>query len=258
MLNIEQIATNAVKNTLASAELQEAIEKKIEETITSELTDFFRSYSDFGKAFKGALKDQLKLDMDNLGILEYNHFITTTIRERFNKHIEGPVVNQVDTLLNEICPTAGETVQFDDLITMLKDGITDYQPDHSGSFAVCFKREDRSWNSSYISIGFDEDSATSSYLSTGDKSFNECRNTIQVDIKTRKVIGFNIGYQGNDSKAKVTTFKRDFESHLFRMYATGSVIDFGDIHDQFMELGEGDEVTAYDMDIETEYDWAND
>ncbi|MEZ8852274.1 hypothetical protein AB6E22_14385 [Vibrio cyclitrophicus] len=258
MLNIEQIATNAVKNTLASAELQEAIEKKIEETITSELTDFFRSYSDFGKAFQDTLKSQLKLDMDNLGILEYNHFITTTIRERFNKHIEAPVVNQIDTLLNEICPTASETVQFDDLITMLKDGITDYQPDHSGSFAVCFKREDRSWNSSYISIGFDEDSATSSYLSTGDKSFNECRNTIQVDIKTRKVIGFNIGYQGNDSKAKVTTFKRDFESHLFRMYATGSVIDFGDIHDQFMELGEGDEVTAYDMDIETEYDWAND
>ena len=258
MLNIEQIATNAVKNTLASAELQEAIEKKIEETITSELTDFFRSYSDFGKAFQDTLKSQLKLDMDNLGILEYNHFITTTIRERFNKHIEGPVVNQVDTLLNEICPTAGETVQFDDLITMLKDGITDYQPDHSGSFAVCFKREDRSWNSSYISIGFDEDSATSSYLSTGDKSFNECRNTIQVDIKTRKVIGFNIGYQGNDSKAKVTTFKRDFESHLFRMYATGSVIDFGDIHDQVMEIGKGEEISAYDMDIETEYDWAND
>ncbi|PTO69296.1 hypothetical protein [Vibrio splendidus] len=258
MLNIEQIATNAVKNTLASAELQEAIEKKIEETITSELTDFFRSYSDFGKAFQDTLKSQLKLDMDNLGILEYNHFITTTIRERFNKHIEGPVINQVDTLLNEICPTAGETVQFDDLITMLKGGITDHECDHSGRFMVCFKRENENWNSSFISIGFDGEAESDSYRSNENKRFSECRASIEVDINTRKVIGFDISSQGSSKKAKVITFKRDFESYLFRMYATGSVIDFGDIQDQVMEIGKGEEISAYDMDIETGYDWAND
>ena len=258
MLNIEQIAIDAVKNTLASDELKETIEKKIEATITSQMSDFFRSYSDFGKAFEQVLKDQLKLDMSNIGILEYNHFITATIRDRFNKHIEGPVINQVDTLLNEICPTASETVQFDDLVTMLKDGVTDYESDHSGRFTICFKRDQESWNSSYISIGFDGEAESSGYRSTGEKSFSDCEDSIKVDIKTRKVIGFNIGYKGNDGEATVIAHKLGFDSYLFRMYATGSVIDFGSIHDQVMELGEGEEVTAYDMDIDTGYDWAPD
>ncbi|EDP60820.1 hypothetical protein [Vibrio sp. AND4] len=258
MLNIEQIATNAVKNTLASSELQEAIEKKIESTITSQLTDFFRCYSDFGKAFEGALKEQLKLDMNNLGITEYNHYITTTIRERFNKHMEGPAINQIDSLINEICPTAGETVQFDDLITKLKDGITDYQSDHSGRFAICFKRKDYSWDSDHIHIGFDEEAESSAVFCSGDKLFDDCKSSIKIERKTRKVVGFDIGYQGNDSKAKVSTYRHDFESFLFRMYATGSVIDFGDINEQVMDLGAGEEISAYYMDIDTSYYWACD
>lgn len=258
MLNIEQIAINAVKNTLASDELKGAIEQKIEETITSQLSSFFRSYSDFGKSFEAALNDQLKLDMSNVGILEYNHFITTTLRERFNKHIEGPAINQIDTLIGEICPTASEVVEFDDLVEKLRDSKSEYEDSHSGRFSVCFMRREESWRSDELNIGFDEESRRGYSGHGSEKKFSDCSCSIRVNLKTRKVVGFDIGYQGSDSKAKLTTFKRDFESFLFRLYASGSVIDFGDITDAVMEIAEGEETNAYNLDMDTGYEWAHD
>ncbi|MFI3273268.1 hypothetical protein [Vibrio sp.] len=52
MLDLEKIALDAVTNALNSDSLKESIEKKITETIEKEITDMFRSYSDFGKSFE--------------------------------------------------------------------------------------------------------------------------------------------------------------------------------------------------------------
>lgn len=258
MLNIEQIAIDAVKNTLNSDKLKEGLEKRIEETITSELKDFFCSYSDFGKAFEQALKDQLKLDINNLGLPEYNHFITTTIRERFDKHMEGPAINQIDNMLNQICPTTGETYKFDDILEKLRSS-KEYESDHSGRFALCFKRHPESWRSEHLNIGFDKDADGGySYLSSSTKDFDDCSCSLKVEIKTGKVVGFDMGYQGSDETAKVRTYKHDFESLLFRLYASGSVIDFGDLKGRVLEIGEGEELTGYDLDIHTDYEWASD
>ncbi|MCG3884141.1 hypothetical protein I3271_05525 [Photobacterium leiognathi] len=257
MLNLEQIAINAVSNALNSDALKAAIENKITETIEKEVTDMFRSYSDFGKTFEKTLKEKLQLDVDQLNFTNYNHWLAVTIKERFQAHIEKPTFNQIDNMLNEIMPIAAPQLSLDDLIESLRKSKDEYDSSHCGRFAVCFGR-DTGYSAKYITIAFDEDFEKRSFRTSfnTNKKASDCEYSIRVDISSHKVVGFDIGYQGDTDKAKVTTYKRDFQSKLFNMYAAGTVIDLGDYLESFNNMQEGDELDADDLDIENSYEWA--
>ncbi|MBY3789538.1 hypothetical protein HPQ32_14010 [Photobacterium carnosum] len=257
MLNLEQIAINAVKKALNSDSLKESIEKKITETIESEITYMFRSYSDFGKSFEKAVQEKMMLNVDELNFTNYNHWLAVTIKERFKAHTERPTFNQIDTMLNEIMPVSAIQVSLDDLIDGLRNSKDKYDSDHSGRFAVCFSRNSGCL-AKYITIGFDEEfkKGGHGYSSDNPKTASDCSYSIKVDISSHKVVGFDMGYRGNTDSAKIITWKHDFESKLFNMYAAGSVIDLGDYLEAFNNMQEGDDLNADDLGIEYSYKWA--
>lgn len=255
MLDLEKIALNAVTKALNSESLKEAIENKITETIEREVTDIFRSYSDFGKSFEKALKEKMMLDVEQLNFTEYNHWLTVTIKERFKQHTERPTFEQIDKMLNEIMPVAAETVSLDDLIEKLRKSSDEYDSNKSGRFAVCFNR-DTGYSAKYITIGFDSEFEKQSYSSyNSPKKAKECECSIRVDISTHKVVGFDMGFQGGQDDARLLTWRHDFESNCFRMYAAGSVIDLGDYLEAFNNMQEGEYLDADDLCIENCYEW---
>lgn len=257
MLDLEKIALDAVTNALNSDALKEAIENKITATIESEITDMFRSYSDFGRSLEKALKDKMLLNVEELNFTNYNHWLAVTIKERFKAHTERPTFNQIDDLLNEIMPVSAPQVSLDELIEALRKSKDEYDSDNSGQFAVCFSRY-TGYLAKYITIGFDAEFKKGGYGYSSDnpKAASDCSCSIKVDISSHKVVGFDIGYQGDTDTAKVVTYKRDFESKLFNMYAAGSAIDLGDYLEAFNNMQEGDELDADDLDIEHSYEWA--
>ncbi|MCD9504565.1 hypothetical protein GLP37_20595 [Photobacterium phosphoreum] len=258
MLELEKIALDAVTKALNSDSLKESIENKITATIEREITDMFSSYSDFSKTFEKVVQEKMMLNVDELNFTNYNHWLAVTIKERFKAHIERPTFNQIDTMLNEIMPVSAAQVSLDELIEGLRKSKDEYDSNHSGQFAVCFHRNSGCL-ATYITIGFDEDfdkSSWSSSLNTPRKA-SECSCSIKVDISSHKVVGFDMGYQGNTGSAKIRTWKHDFESKLFNMYAAGSVIDLGDYLEAFNNMQEGDELDADDLDIEHSYEWAD-
>lgn len=255
MLNLEQVAINAVSKVLSSDELKQTVESSVEKTITSIMKDTFREYSDFGKAFKKAIEEQMKVDLDNVGFLEYNHFVAATIKDRFKAQTEGPTFNQIDEMLKGIIGSAAPVVTIDNLVDDLKKQKEEYDQGHCGQFALIFSRGADSWDNGKIKINFHKDKEM--YIST-ERSAKHCDSSITISMDTKKVIGFDMGYQGDTDKAKLTTYRHDFESKLFRMYATGTVIDLGDYGESIMEIMPGEELSAYDIDIDTSYDWHED
>lgn len=255
MLNLEKIAINAVTNVLNSDELKQTIEARIEKTITSVLHESFQEYSDFGRDFKEAVKKEMKLDLDNVGFLEYNHFVAATIKDRFKAQTESATFNQIDEMLKKIIGGAAPVVTIDDLVDDLQKQRDEYSDRHCGQFALIFSRGADSWNNGEIKISFDDDKEM---YDGRDNTAKHCRSSITVSMETKKVIGFDMGHQGNTEKAKVTTYRHNFESKLFRMYATGTVIDFGEYDEPIMEMTPGEEMSATDMDIDTSYPWHED
>lgn len=259
MLDLEQIAISAVTKALNSDSLKEAIESKITATIEREITEMFSSYSDFSKAFEKAVQEKMLLNVDELNFTNYNHWLAVTIKERFKAHTERPTFNQIDTMLNEIMPVSAIQVSLDDLVDGLRNSKDEYDSDSSGQFAVCFSR-DSGCLATYITIGFDEEFKKGGYGYSSDnpKTTSDCSFSIRVDISSHKVVGFNMGYRGNTDTAKIRTWKHDFESKLFNMYAAGTVIDLGDHLEAFNNMQEGDELDVGDLDIECSYKWHED
>lgn len=255
MLNLEKIAINAVTNALNSDELKQTIESRIEKTITSVLHESFHEYSDFGRDFKEAVKNEMKLDLESVGFLEYNHFVAATIKDRFKAQTESATFNQVDEMLKSIIGSAAPVVTIDSLVDDMKKQKEDHDDSHCGQFALIFSRGANSWDNGKIKISFDDDREM---YDGRDNRAGDCRSSITVSMETKKVIGFDMGHQGNTEKAKITTYNHNFESKLFRMYATGTVIDFGDHDESIMEMTPGDELSADEFDIDTSYDWHED
>lgn len=253
MLNIEQVAIEAVKNALNSESLKEIVEKKITETIEREVSDQFRTYSDFGKAFETAIKEQMKIDLDNIGFTEYNHFVATTIKNKFKAQLGKPLENQVDNLINEVLKLESDTVTLDSIIEDWRKAKSEYDQDSCGQFAFFVVRGADSWDNGQLTFYFDEDLEKS--YSQRSKRPSDCEASFTISMDTKKVIRFNLGFAGDSETPQVRTWRHCVESKFFRMYATGSVIDLGDYEDAIMELTPGGEFDADDLDIDTCYEW---
>lgn len=253
MLNIEQIAIEAVKNTLNSDSLKEVIEAQIQETITRELKDQFRTYSGFGKALEAAVKEQMKIDLDNIGFTEYNHFVATTIKNKFAEQIGKTTENQIENMINEVLRLESDVITLDSIIEKFRNAKSDYDHDSCGQFAFFITRGGDSWNNGQLTFHFDDELERS--FSTERKRPSDCEASFTISMDTKKVTGFNLGRWGDTNEPKVKAWRHDVESMFFRMYATGSVIDLGDHEEAIMEMGPGCEWDADDLDIDTYYPW---
>lgn len=253
MINIEKIAIEAVKNTLNSDSLKEAIETRIQEAITSKLEDQFRTYSDFGRAIESAIKEQMKIDLDNIGFTEYNHFVATTIKNKFAEQANKASENQIENMINEVLRLESDVVTLDSIIEKFRNAKSDYDHDSCGRFAFFVTRGGDSWNNGRLTFHFDSELEKS--FSTSRKRASDCETSFTISMDTKKVIGFNLGHYGNTNTPEVKTWRHDVQSMFFRMYATGSVIDLGDYEDAIMEMTPGEERDADDLDIDNCYPW---
>lgn len=252
MLNLEQIAIDAVKNVMNSDALKEAIEKKITETITSEITDTFRSYSPFAKAFEAAIKEQMKIDLDNIGFMEYNHFVATTIKKKFMDQLGKPTEEQIGNMVNEVLQLQAETVTLESILDDWRNSKTEYDPNQPERFAFFVSRGKDSWNNGKITFHFDEDSVLG-YSS--ERKASNCDYSLTISMDTKKVIGFDLGCGGSKDDAKIKRWRHALESNFFRMYASGTVIDLENYEDLIIEMMPGDVFSANDIDADSAYTW---
>ncbi|MCW1941712.1 hypothetical protein OMD49_29315 [Bacillus anthracis] len=83
------------------------------------------SYSDFGKALKDQVKEQLQINLGELDIPSYNHFIVSTIQEHFNAVLHEQGVNRMKEQLDELLLHSKEEYKLSELMKELVREIED-------------------------------------------------------------------------------------------------------------------------------------
>lgn len=124
MLDIQQIVLNKVKQMEAEGVIQEVIEKKIESVIKETFSDTFSSYSDFGRGIKEKVRKELKIDLDNIKLQEYNDLLTQQIIEVVEKIVTTDSKEHIFNTINDMMSVdVPSTLTLTELINKFKNSL---------------------------------------------------------------------------------------------------------------------------------------
>ncbi|MGU3355418.1 hypothetical protein ACLBWW_27445 [Bacillus sp. M5A3_1b] len=198
--------------------VEKIVKAQLEETIKNVIDRSLRSYSDFGEMLEKQVKEQLQINLSELDIPSYNHFIVSTIQEHFNAVLYVQGVNRIKEQLDELLLHSKEEYKLSEIMKDLVKEIEDldemgYEDYHEMSMHV-----ENSYCFTYVY--FDAES---------DKDKYDCKYQICVNQKSNIVENIKIREQRRhyrdtkefkefDAKTIMGGFY-GMEQTLFKMYA---------------------------------------
>jgi hypothetical protein len=96
--------------------VEEIIKEQLKKTIHSIVKDSFDSWSDFGKALKEEVREQIQINLRELDIPAYNHMILNVIREELNKVMLQEGAEKIRERIQEILGTGRKEYKLSELI----------------------------------------------------------------------------------------------------------------------------------------------
>ncbi len=198
--------------------VEKIVKAQLEETIKNVIDRSLRSYSDFGEMLEKQVKEQLQINLSELDIPSYNHFIVSTIQDHFNAVLHEQGVNRMKEQLDELLLHSKEDYKLSEIMKELVKEIEDldemgYEDYHEMSMHI-----ENSYCFTYVY--FDAES---------DKDKYDCKYQICVNQKSNVVENIKIREQRRhyrdtkefkefDAKTIMGGFY-GMEQTLFKMYA---------------------------------------
>lgn len=104
--------------------VEKIIKNQLETTIKDIVEDSLRSWSDFGKGLKEAVKNELQINLDKLDIPSYNQVILNVVQEEINRSIHDVGAARLKEQLQEILGTGKNEYKLSELIEeMVEDDL---------------------------------------------------------------------------------------------------------------------------------------
>ena len=116
MKELKQLVSEAFDKIVASGAIEQAIEKKLTDTITRAIDDQLSSYSDFGKSVKDQVSNALAVDLSQAGLPTYGHLVTEIIRRRVEASMHGEFAAQLEKDIAELLAPAPAEITVEALI----------------------------------------------------------------------------------------------------------------------------------------------
>ncbi|MGN4188737.1 hypothetical protein ACS0Y6_11505 [Burkholderia gladioli] len=217
MKELEQAVSIAFSNIVASGVIENAIEKKLTETITSIIDSELRSYSDFGKQLGEQVKAAMQVDLTKLGLPGYNDFILKVVRAKVSALTKKAIAEQVEAQLTTLLAPAPAEIKLSELVAQFIKGNDDrygYGCSCDAPDRITLHVQDTDYGSNWIAL----DKADG-------KSEHECEIRFGVSKDTGSMFGLRLGKQ----KVEETLFldPYGFERTILQMFHAGTklVID---------------------------------
>ncbi|PHD85514.1 hypothetical protein [Bacillus toyonensis] len=200
--------------------VEKIVKAQLEETIKNVIDRSLRSYSDFGEMLEKQVKEQLQINLSELDIPSYNHFIVSTIQEHFNAVLHEQGVNRMKEQLDELLLHSKEEYKLSELMKELVKEIEDldemgYEDYHEMSMHI---------EEGYLTyVYFDAESDKDKYDCKYQVCVNKKSNVVE-SIKIREKNRYS-SYSTKEVKEKTFDTKTimggfyGMEQTLFKMYA---------------------------------------
>lgn len=215
MEQLNTAVTAALADMAANGTIEKIITDKVEKTVESAINDALRSYSDFGKQVKEAVKESLKVNAEDISLPQYNQFILNVVRGKIEEQINIVGKERIEKDLEELLSGAvPETLKLSKLVEQFKEFVhNDEHGDHDDEVTVLIHRS-RGLTDGYWRVYLDKEAGKEKYY---------CEYSLAMD-KEGKVYAMSVEGKDIDKTLFIGRFNT-FAKTLFQIYAAGTKIE---------------------------------
>jgi hypothetical protein len=131
------MALEALTAACDPARVQEIVAKKITETVDRAIEDATRSYSPFGQALEGKLKDALSIQ--NLNLPSYNTIICSMVQKAVEANVSELIAGRLKTDLDAMLAVAPKTIKLSEIVTSMR---SEHEGNDYGPVVTCHVDQD--------------------------------------------------------------------------------------------------------------------
>lgn len=226
MQDLQNAVTDAMSTMVTDGTVKKIIRAKLEKTIEDAIDDQLRTYSDFGKALKKKLSDELSINLDQVSFAEHNHTALKLVESLVNKHSAELYTTKMAKELEKLFEKAPESISLQALINEFKNGVEYGETSDEQMTLIIEDHQD-----GYVSIGFSKESSAG-YKSSIEKAY-QCELYMLIDSRDGTLRRFSEQDRNrNDSNHWLPTSFYGLARKLFQLYCAGTTITF-DKHGPF-------------------------
>ena len=213
MKELEQAIQTAFAGMVTSGKLTALIEEGVHGAVKSVITGCFNSYSPFQKALAEHINNNLKIDLDGIGLAGYNALLMNIIKAKLDasvvKYAERLISKELDDLL--VNPPA--EIKLSELVTMLREHSR--EDDQSGGVSCHVQHSDSSAGWGHVKLDVKPN-----------QSARDCRYDLAYTDKG-EVYRIGLPYHDDITKRVFAGPFFGFDRALFQMHAakTKLIID---------------------------------
>ena len=106
-MDIKELIKNSIQNMDIEKIITEKAQEVIKETLESIISDTFKSWSDFGKELKNKVSTELKINLEEIKLDEYNQIIISLLEQSLKENSTDNLYfkEKIDKLIKEIAET---------------------------------------------------------------------------------------------------------------------------------------------------------
>lgn len=121
-MDMQQSMNNVFNQMVEDGKIEEIIREQVESTVKSVVKDTLGSWSNFSKHLEEEMKEQVKLNLNNFKLPDYNLIIKNTIEEHAEAIMHEQGVKKMKEALDEMLVGDSTDIKFSELLLeMVKD-----------------------------------------------------------------------------------------------------------------------------------------
>lgn len=218
-MELEKVVQDTINNMVSSGKVTEMVEKHLTNTVDEIVKDALRSYGDFGKEVKNAVNSVLKLDVDNVKLLDLSAVINTCIKQQLEVSVNENILSTISETIKEVTGQLDKNeYNLSEIIEKFKVDAESWDKEDHDEITLVVENSDYG----YKHIYFDHKSDVKKY---------SCN--FQLDLnKDGKIYAFKGGKIRASNDIRFASIHGSFERFIFRLYASGAkvIIDHVDTY----------------------------
>lgn len=216
-MDIKELIKNSIQNMDIEKIITEKTQEVIKETLESIIKDTFKSWSDFGKELQNKMSEELKINLSEIKLDEYNNVIISLLEQNLKENSTNNLYlkNKIDNLIKEISETdVKKEYKLSEIINLYK---SEYEE----------KAQEDGYEKMYLKV---KESSISDliwiFINNKCEIDDEYGSDIQFgyNIRTDKIISLNIENKKYDSKSIYKNRLYGTDKLLYQMFLLGSKI----------------------------------
>lgn len=241
MKELQDLIITNLNAKIENGKLNELIDKKVDELITSTLDNALRGYSDFSKAFDKKFQEKMIMNLDSMSFPQFSEIVVKAINNKLSSGALKITSSVVDKKLNDfienLLETPPESIRLSEIVEQYIEQIktdkeSDCSCDYSGEIGFVIEEDECGYSSNYSwhSIYLKEDGPLkkeeSRYITLAPYDYDiKLKTMTDKETSITKLVDVSFRYGKSTSEGFFVRENHGFDKFLFNLYCCGTRLE---------------------------------